>query len=63
MILDAPKVMAPTTNPAIKTPSKIRGKARRNGMPNKNAAMDPVQAPVIGNGIATKSTSARSPQR
>jgi len=51
-------VVRVTTIPAIKTPTIIAGNDRENRIPNKNAATDPVQAPVIGKGTATNNTKA-----
>jgi len=50
-------VIKVTTIPAINTPVNMAAKDFLNGMPNKNAAAVPVQAPVIGNGMATNRTS------
>jgi len=47
--------------PAIITPPETKTIALFRGIQNKNAATDPVQAPVIGNGIATKRSKAHSP--
>jgi len=43
------------------TPIPINRIALFLGISNKNEATDPVQAPVIGNGIATKIISAHAP--
>src|SRR3989344_5801565 len=40
----------------------IRTSARTLGIPNKNAATEPVHTPVTGNGMATKIIRASSPQ-
>lgn len=57
----APK-LAPVTNiPAIITPALINSKARLKGIPNKYATNAPLQAPVIGKGIATKTIKAIAP--
>jgi hypothetical protein len=49
-----------TTIPAINTPIEIATKDLEKPKSNKKAATLPVQAPVIGKGIATKRTSPRS---
>jgi hypothetical protein len=49
-----------TTIPAINTPMEIAAKDLVKPKSNKKAATLPVQAPVIGNGIATKRISPRS---
>ena len=60
MALMIPKVVKVTTKPAIKTPRVIKGKAFFQGIPNKKAHKDPVQAPVKGKGMATRITRANS---
>ena len=55
------RVSAVTMTPAMTTPSPMRGIARRAGMLKTQAAREPLQAPVIGSGMATTSTRARSP--
>ena len=44
------------THPAMQTPAKHAANAWRFFRPNRWAASEPVQAPVIGNGIATNIT-------
>ena len=44
-----------TMTPAIKTPIKIDKKAYLKFKPKRTAASEPVQAPVIGRGMATNS--------
>ena len=44
-----------TMAPAMITPERIDKKAYLNFNPSRKAAIDPVQAPVMGRGIATKS--------
>ena len=46
-----------TTTPAMRIPPITAGKAYQKRTPKRNAATVPVQAPVIGRGMATKSTS------
>lgn len=53
--------MEVTIIPAVITPKIIGVIAFLKGMPNNQAAMDPVQAPVIGKGMATKMNKAREP--
>jgi hypothetical protein len=50
-----------TIIPAVITPAIIGIIAFLGEMPNNQAAMDPVQAPVIGNGMATKRNKAKFP--
>ena len=50
-----------TIKPAITTPIDINMNAFLLGIPNSQAANDPVHAPVIGKGIATKIMSANGP--
>ena len=47
--------------PAINTPQNISDKAFFQGIPKRKAAIDPVQAPVTGNGMATKIIKASCP--
>ena len=54
-------IRASTISPAIKTPKNIKGNAFLKGTPNKKAAIEPVQAPVKGKGIATKLINAIAP--
>ena len=49
----APTVKRVTIIPAAITPPKIGQKAFFRGRPNNQAAIEPVQAPVPGKGIAT----------
>jgi hypothetical protein len=53
--------MEVTIIPAVIIPKVIGKIAFLNGIPNNQAAMDPVQAPVIGKGIATKMNKAKGP--
>ena len=46
-----------TITPAISTPRKIDSNARLKLIPRTTAATEPVQAPVIGRGVATNNTS------
>ena len=50
-----------TITPAVIIPIIIGIIAFRGGIPNNQAAMDPVQAPVMGSGIATKRNNANVP--
>ena len=53
--------MAVTIIPAVITP-RVMGKiAFWKGIPNNQAAIDPVQAPVMGKGMATKKNNAQGP--
>ena len=45
-----------TINPAMIIPVAMSGIAFRAGIPKAHDAKEPVQAPVIGNGIATRIT-------
>ena len=45
-----------TINPAMIIPVAMSGIAFRAGIPKAHDAKEPVQAPVIGNGIATRTT-------
>jgi len=58
-----PIVTDVTITPAISIPKTIRGNAFLIGTPKTKATKEPVQAPVKGNGIATKATKANSFQR
>ena len=49
-------VSAVTMSPAMIIPVAISGIAFRAGIPKAHDAKEPVQAPVIGNGIATRTT-------
>ena len=55
------KVTNETIKPAIKTPKVINGNAFLKGILNKKAIIEPVHAPVIGNGMATKAIKAILP--
>lgn len=57
----APVVSPVTIIPEMRTPRKINKSDFFAGIPNRSAASDPVQAPVIGRGIATNNISANSP--
>ena len=50
----APRLASVTMIPDIRIPAEIAGIACFKGILNRNAATQPVQAPVIGRGIATK---------
>ena len=56
-----PKLARDTIKPAIITPPTIVGKAYLNLIPNTKAAAQPVHAPVIGNGTATKNNRNNAP--
>jgi hypothetical protein len=51
------KVIEDMMIPAATTPVKIEDNATAVGIPNKNAPIAPVQAPVPGNGIPTNAAS------
>lgn len=55
------KVNKVTIIPAPIIPNKIKKLAFLIGMPKRKAAKAPVQAPVIGKGMATKTKRAISP--
>ena len=55
------RVKAVTKIPAKSAPKLISQKAFLYLTPNKNAAIEPVQTPVKGNGIATNRTNAHIP--
>ena len=50
-----------TIVPAITIPTAISRMAFRAGIPKTHDAREPVQAPVIGNGIATRNTRKTGP--
>gem|GEM_PF-4810787 len=55
------KQMVETIIPAKATPAKINQKASLGLILNKVLAMAPVQAPVMGNGMPTKTTKPNFP--
>ena len=61
MKLIIPKLAKVTITPEIIIPLTIIGKAYQNLIPKTNAAIEPVQAPVIGSGIATKNNKNNAP--
>ena len=54
-------VIVKTISPAIATPKAIKGNAFLKGIPKTTAISEAVHPPVIGKGIATKATKAKSP--
>ncbi len=60
---DQPKdTMAKTIAPAASTPQDMLKTERQKGMPKIKAATTPLQAPVMGRGMATKIKSASGAQ-
>ncbi len=57
-----PITVVVTIIPAINTPEVMAMKAFLNFMPNRKAIAQPVQAPVMGSGMATKIANAIMPK-
>lgn len=57
-----PTTAAVTMTPASKTPDAMATKAGQKRNPSKKATAQPVQAPVMGRGMATKIAKAVSPK-
>ena len=55
-----PITVAVTITPAMRTPAVIAAKAGQKRKPSKKATAQPVQAPVMGSGMATKIANAVS---
>ncbi len=62
-MLIAPVETARTRRPAVKTPAMMAGIANLSSMPKSQATRLPVQAPVPGDGMATKANKAQRPYR
>ena len=58
--MSAPIDTRDMTTPAMQIPRMIHGTAVRKGILNRYAATDPVQAPVIGAGMATNNIKPRA---
>lgn len=57
-----PITVAVTIAPAMRIPAETAAKAGQKRKPSRKAMAQPVQAPVIGNGMATNMTSAVKPK-